>query len=109
MPPIYHLVSREDWDRAPPGPFRPASLAHEGFIHCSQAGQVAWAANRFCRDVPALLVLTIEPDRLTSEVREEPADSGELFPHIYGPIDREAIVGCAPLMRNSQGQWEFHG
>jgi uncharacterized protein (DUF952 family) len=103
---IYHLVTRETWEAAEPGPYRAESLATEGFIHCSHSHQVAWAANRFYGQQENLLVLCIDSARLTSPLREEAVDSGEMFPHIYGPVDRSAVVEVRPLQRGD-GQWIF--
>jgi uncharacterized protein (DUF952 family) len=107
MRPIYHLVLRSLWERDPAQPYRAASLAMEGFIHCSYAEQVARSANRFYANATDLLLLTIDPSRLTSPLREEPAGKGDLFPHIYGPIDRDAVLSAVPLLRGADGRWTF--
>jgi uncharacterized protein (DUF952 family) len=73
-------------------------------------------ANRFYRDVPGdFLVLVIDPARLTAPLRDEPASpgdavgrwrdltSGHLFPHIYGPLNRDAIVEVRPAGRSPDG------
>jgi uncharacterized protein (DUF952 family) len=106
---IYHLVTQRSWEAHPDQPYAPESLAAEGFIHCSFADQVAWAANRFYADAQDLLVLHIEPERLTSPVREEPSGSAGVFPHVYGPIDRGAVVTVQALRRGQDGRWEFSG
>ena len=107
MTEVFHLAAPEDWEKASEEAYRASSLDSEGFIHCSYAHQVAVVANRFYKDVPSLLVLTIDPGRLTSPLREEPAE-GTLFPHIHGPINRDAVIACAPLTRDGLGQWVFH-
>src|SRR5439155_12868434 len=96
---IYHLVPRPAWEQAPPGPYADPSLAAEGFIHCSDAGQVERVANLFFADQPGLLVLSLDADRLRDALRDEPAAAagsanpfpGETFPHVYAPIVREAV------------------
>lgn len=107
MPRIYHLVPRSTWDSAMPGPYRVASLDTEGFIHCSNREQVARSANKFYASESEMLLLCIDPDRLTSELRDEEGRPGELFPHIYGPINRAAIVGVIRLERGADGRWRF--
>ena len=107
MTPIYHLVRRGEWEKTPTEPYRAPSLATEGFIHCSQATQVAWAANNFYKDAADLLVLEIDPQRLGSEVRTEQAKHGEWFPHIYGPIERTAVVRVHEMSRGTDGRWQF--
>jgi uncharacterized protein (DUF952 family) len=104
---IYHLATPHAWARAPAEDYRAAALEAEGFIHCSYAHQVAGAANRFYRDATELLVLEIETGRLTSPLRSEPAASGEEFPHVYGPINRSAVVAVVPLQRSAGGEWLF--
>jgi len=107
MRPIYHLVTRSAWEQAPAEAYRAGSLASEGFIHCSYAEQVAWAANRFYAEAADLLVLQIDPGKLTSPLKAEAAAHGEVFPHIYGPIDRAAVVAVLTLGRGGDGQWVF--
>ena len=104
---IYHLVPKAAWEIAPPGPFRAPSLESEGFIHCSNREQVARSANKFYADELEMLVLAIDPARLSSELRDEEGRPGELFPHIYGPIDREAIIEVIGLIRGPDGRWQF--
>jgi len=95
------------WQAAPPGPFRVPSLESEGFIHCSNREQVARSANKFYADEPEMLVLEIDPARLSSELRDEEGRPGELFPHVYAPINREAIIKVIGLVRGPDGRWQF--
>ena len=90
------------------GGYAPASLATEGFVHCTSGDPLMLdVANRFYGDTAGNLVaVAIETDRLTSEVRweapahpdgsEAPADA-PLFPHVYGPLNLDAVVAVAPL------------
>jgi uncharacterized protein (DUF952 family) len=109
MPTIYHLVLRHVWEQNADEPYRADSLTSEGFIHCSFAEQVAWAANRFYADAIDLLVLHIDPGRGFSPVREELCETGEIFPHIYGPLNRESVMKVEALMRGADGRWQFSG
>ena len=101
---IYHIATRADWARAQrDGEYATStigrSLADEGFIHASQASQVADVANRFYRGVPdELVLLVIDPGLLDAPVRLEPAGD-EFFPHIYGPIQPSAVIDVRPLPR----------
>jgi uncharacterized protein (DUF952 family) len=104
---IYHLVSRSAWEKASGGPYAADSLASGGFIHCSNADQVARSANRFFASVSDVLVLEIDTDRLISPLRDEPGGVDELYPHVYGPIDRAAIVAVHSLERGPDGSWVF--
>src|SRR5712692_5978444 len=102
---IYHLVPRSVWEQSPAGPYQAVSLATEGFVHCSYREQVEWVANQFFANETDLFLLQIEPGRLTSPVRDEDPGIGELFPHVYGPIDRQAIVDVQTMRRDSAGRW----
>jgi uncharacterized protein (DUF952 family) len=72
----------------------PQSLHAEGFVHFSFAGQVrGTAAVRFA-DVPDLVVVEVDPQRLDVPVRvEDSYGSGTEYPHVYGPIPLHAVVG----------------
>jgi uncharacterized protein (DUF952 family) len=103
---IYHLAPPAAWN-APGLDYRADSLDSEGFIHCSFAHQVARSANRFYSGAGALLVLHIDLQRLTSPLKVEAGGSGELFPHVYGPISRAAVVRAEALQRGADGEWAF--
>ena len=105
---LYHLALAADWQacRASGDSYRIStrgqSLEQVGFIHLSQAEQVEATAARFYGDLPAaaVLLLTIDPQRLAAaglEVRLEPAPgSGELFPHLHGPLPLQAVLRAEP-------------
>jgi uncharacterized protein (DUF952 family) len=103
---IYHLVPRRIWEASAEEPYRAASLDTEGFIHCSNADQVARSANRFYAAEPDLLLLEIDADRLGSLLKDEPGGS-ELFPHIHGPVDRSLVISVRSMMKGSDGRWRF--
>lgn len=104
---IYHLITPHEWQQLPPGPYQAASLRSEGFIHCSYAEQVAGVANQFFTHEPELLVLGIDTRQAGSPVRAEDIGTGERFPHVYGPIAREAIVAVDELKRDAESRWTF--
>jgi uncharacterized protein (DUF952 family) len=97
---IYHLASPEDWEQARrDGRYaistRGRTLEEEGFIHASSAAQWPGVRRRFYADVTTpLLLLHIDESRLSSPVVHEVGDpaTGETFPHVYGPIDVDAVV-----------------
>jgi uncharacterized protein (DUF952 family) len=80
------------------------SLADEGFIHCSTHAQVVATANRIFRGSGDLLLLELDPSKLTATLRWERAtDVGDEFPHIYGPLNLDAVVGTRPLPEGPDG------
>lgn len=104
---IYHITLPERWNNSrEEGEYRAASLDTEGFIHCSDEGQVERSLNRFYRDEAEVLLLTIDPKLLTSELKYESAHD-ELFPHIYGPINVEAVVVVKLLKAEEGGGYRY--
>ncbi|MBM3462330.1 MAG: DUF952 domain-containing protein [Armatimonadetes bacterium] len=102
---IYHITTAEAWSKAQRGGLYVAdSLAAEGFIHFSRREQVVGTANRFYRGQKNLLLLCVDPGRAAAEVRYEPAD-GQLFPHLYGPLETEAVIRVIPLSSDEQGHF----
>ncbi|HUE99123.1 MAG TPA: DUF952 domain-containing protein [Anaerolineales bacterium] len=114
---IYHITSRSAWREAQRrGDYRAESLASESFIHCSTKTQVLPVAQKFYQGQPELLLLMIDPSLLSSELRWEPPSGGtpppgvpegDLFPHVYGPIDLDAIVKVFDLEANPDGKYSL--
>ena len=95
---IFHITSRDAWQQQKPtGTYRHASLESEGFIHCSDETQLDATWKRFFRGETGWVVLDIDVDRLKSEVRYEKSEPGETFPHVYGPVNVDAVVGIRDL------------
>lgn len=101
---IYHLAFASDWAAAQEaGDYtissRGVTLAEEGFIHASTDAQWPVVRERFYADVTEpLLLLVIDPALLTSELRvEHVPEANDSFPHIYGPLNLDAVVEAIPL------------
>lgn len=101
---IFHVALLSDWEAAKrAGSYTTSTLgrtlAEEGYIHASRGDQWPGVRERFYSDVTEpLVLLVIETDRLTSPVVEEPPPGAtETFPHVYGPINAEAVVQVVPL------------
>lgn len=106
MPFIFHITDRSQWQAAQAsGAYSHPSLEAEGFIHCSTAEQVAWVANRFFRGQSQLLVLEIESDRLTPELRYDEVPGVGVFPHVYGAINLTAIDRAIDFAPNAAGEF----
>jgi uncharacterized protein (DUF952 family) len=110
---IYHIAVPDDWRAAlTDGEYllstRGRTLAEQGFIHAGEAHQVAGVANRVYGSEDGLIVLVIDVDLLRSELRyDEAPDIGESFPHIYGPLNADAVVATLPLERGPDGTYAF--
>ena len=115
---IYHITPRTDWEAAiESGDYRPASLESEGFIHCSTDQQAAPVANAFYSGQTGLVLLVIQPERLSAKLQWDPpahpapekapaALRGE-FPHIYGVLNLDAVVDVWDFAPNADGIFAF--
>jgi uncharacterized protein (DUF952 family) len=104
---IFHITTREEWARGrAEGAYRAASLAAEGFIHCSTRDQVAGVADARFRGREGLILLRIDAERVGAEIRYENLEGGrELFPHIYGELNADAVVGAAEFAVPESGDF----
>lgn len=78
------------------------SFPTEGFIHASPYEQLERVANKHYRHKPNVHVVRVRVDQLTSELRWEPA-AGSLYPHIYGPLNWDAVDRVVPAKKTDQG------
>ena len=106
---ITHIAERSDWERAAKqDEYVPASLEAEGFVHASTAYQTLLPANLFYRGRRGLVLLAIDQRNLLSEIRwEEPQPTVEAFPHIYGPVNVDAVVAVEPFAPGADGTFEL--
>lgn len=91
-----HITKRSEWENASDD-YRASSLDSEGFIHGSTPEQTISTANRYFRGQKDLVLLKIDESRLKSPVRWETSTGDEKFPHIYGPLQKDAVVDVVPL------------
>jgi uncharacterized protein (DUF952 family) len=96
---IYHVTTKQAWQEATAqGFYTTASLEAEGFIHCSQDHQVAGVLERYFAGQTDLIKLTIDTNKLTSRfVFDWSPSTADTFPHIYGPINLDAVLASEDL------------
>ena len=90
---IYHIVMPDKWNDFKGSNYEHESLVTEGFIHCSFAEQLDEVLKRYFSGVDAVTILEIDPEKLTSRLVVEPSTNGESYPHVYGPIDTDSVIG----------------
>lgn len=97
---IYHITTLEQWQKArESGAYEADSLATEGFIHCSTEDQVAGVLERYYKGQTGLVKLTIERSKVERPLIFELAGSiNEVFPHIHGPLNLDAVVEVNPVL-----------
>jgi len=99
MPIIYHVTTAAEWNAAKEkGSYESASLKAEGLIHCSEERQVAGVLERYFTGKTDLVKLVIDTDKLKSRyVQEWSPSTHDTFPHVYGPINADAVIDVITL------------
>jgi len=107
---LYKILSRSRWEQAdqqgrvPPTP----TDERDGFVHLSAASQIEATAQRYYADAVDLVLLGIDPARLSKgTLRWEIARGDEAFPHVYGDIPLEAVVAVHGLVDRQPGRFSF--
>ena len=110
---LFHLALADAWAAAfATGEYRVSTLGAQledvGFIHLSYAHQVQAVADAFYSGRDDVVLLAIDPAKVGAEIREEPApESGELFPHLYGPLPVAAVVAAHSVGQLSDGRLDM--
>ena len=106
---IFHITKRIEWEEAVrAGEYRAASLKEEGFIHCSTPEQVVRVANFLFAGQSGLVLLCIEVGKLDANVRYENCEGGqELFPHVYGSINLNAVLDVIDFNPDPDGRFRL--
>lgn len=103
---VAHVATEAAWRSArEAGEYRDASLASDGFIHCSWPWQVARVASALFRGRGDLVLLLVDTRGLRAALRLEPAWPAEGFPHLYGPLNLDAVVRSAPYAPRPDGRF----
>ncbi len=110
METILHITRREQWEYAQhAGSYHGDTLDTEGFIHCSTPHQVVRVADARFRGQHGLVLLCVDPARVRPEIRYEPAEDAERFPHIYGPLNTNAVIAVLGFEPDPDGGFALPG
>lgn len=106
---LYRLTTAEEWRAAVrAGAFTGSAVdTRDGFIHLSTADQVEETARLHYAAVRPLVLVSVDADRLPGDLRWEPSRGGALFPHLYGTIPLEAVLGAITLDEDREGHLIF--
>jgi uncharacterized protein (DUF952 family) len=102
---IYHLTPAEYFNSLPADqPYLPREFERDGFIHCTKGEErLLLVGDTVYRRVPGdFLALVIDERKVTSPLKYENV-GGIMFPHIYGPLNRDAIVRIVTMGRREDG------
>lgn len=100
----YHATTKAHWDTLDPSePYLPRDFDADGFIHCTDGAEaLSIVLTTYYKHEPGeWIVLYLDADRITSPVSYD--DPAEIFPHIYGPINRDAIMAAKEIGRAPDG------
>lgn len=102
---IYHLVLPAWWETfANKDYYESETLTEEKFIHLSTSEQVNGTLTNYFKGINKILLLHIEVSKLTSNlVYEDLFDTGITFPHLYGRLNKDAIVQIRELLADADG------
>lgn len=102
---IYLLSSQAEYQQAlNEGTLTRDSLTSEGFIHATPKSQLNRLANKYYKEKVQPLILVVNKQLIVPEVKWEPA-SGGLYPHIYGPLNINAVTGVEEISLNNDGSF----
>ena len=110
MATIFHITTKSQWDEAlHRGWYEAPSLSTAGFIHCSEPHQVIRVANSIFRNTDGLALMHIDTEKLESRVVYENLEGGtEKFPHVYGPINLQAVRNITSFPPAEDGTFDHH-
>ena len=102
---ILHIAQGAMWQKAQAhGVYRGDTLETDGFIHCSLPEQVIPVANALYKGQTDLILLCIDEDKVAADIRYEDCyDAGQTFPHIYGPLNLDAVVNVVAFPPGDDG------
>lgn len=105
---ILHIINKEVWEQSKKvGEYRGDTLATEGFIHCSTPDQVVEVADYVFPGEQDLLLLVIDEHQVTSVIKYENPGNNKLYPHIYGPLNIDAVVKTIDFPTNEHGTFSL--
>lgn len=106
---VYKIVPRMLWEAAEAtGVFAGASIDFEdGFIHLSSAAQVKETARLYFADQADLLLIGVDTAAVGDALKWEASRGGDLFPHLYAPLEFSAVDFIVPLPIGPDGAHQF--
>ncbi|HEY1310356.1 MAG TPA: DUF952 domain-containing protein [Pseudolabrys sp.] len=109
MPTLYKICPASLWREAERnGAFRGSEVdLRDGFIHFSNAAQVAETAAKHFAGQSDLVLVRVNAARLGTALKWEPSRGGALFPHLYGDLDPKAVTRVDPLPLGARGTHAF--
>jgi uncharacterized protein (DUF952 family) len=105
VPIIYKICPASAWREAERSGVYAGSAddARDGYIHFSTAAQVPATAAKYFTGQQGLFLIAVDAGALGEALRWEPARGGDLFPHLYGELDFDAVLSVTDLPLRADG------
>jgi uncharacterized protein (DUF952 family) len=102
---IYKILKRAEWEAAMrAGRFDGAAIdLTDGYIHLSTAAQAEETARRYFTDQADLVLVRLDAEALGAAIKWEPSRGGDLFPHLYAPLDCALAEAVTPILLEADG------
>jgi uncharacterized protein (DUF952 family) len=102
---LYHITNKFDYVKAKDkGIYDFCTLKKDGFIHLSKRDQFLGSANNYFKGQSNLILFEIDPNKLEAKLVYENTLGGNLeFPHLYGPLNLDAIVRVIEFVETRKG------
>lgn len=106
---IFHLVKKNDWkEHKKDSRYYPESLESEGFIHCSSGKDIEATANLLFNGEEHILLIVINTTLIEPDLKyENDEDTGIKYPHIYGPLNLDAVIDKIELAAEDDGSYQI--
>jgi uncharacterized protein (DUF952 family) len=105
---IFHITKHQQWELAKSvGFYRGDTLDSEGFIYCSTPKQIIKVANALFHGQKGLVLLCIDSEKVRARIQYEGPEGGERYPHIYSPVNIDAIVRVLDFEPSNDGRFEL--
>ena len=103
---VYKICSKSEWQEIKKkGQFIGSKKdLEDGFIHFSGDDQVAGTLKKFYQNQKDLILLKVDTLKLDHLIWEQASD-GNMFPHLYSPLDLSNIVDEFEIIIRDDG---FH-
>ena len=106
---IFHVVKKEDWkEYKKDSRYHPESLDTNGFIHCSSGRDIESITNSLYKGEDGVLLIIINTTLVEPEIRYENSGNSNIkYPHIYGPLNMDAVIDKIELASEDDGSYKI--
>ena len=101
---IFKIIDKEEWQKAKQaGTYNGSEKdKKDGYIHFSDQDQVPETLKKYYKNKENLVLLKVNAFKLKNLLWEQ-ASNGEMYPHLYSPLDTKNIEDEFELPLNDDG------